>query len=49
MMWEGLCFPFEQIRFTSYLSNHFRAAVRALIAVCEVDSSIVTLLGDKFR
>ncbi len=27
----------------------FRAAVRALIAVCETDSSIVSLLADKFK
>ena len=33
----------------SYPCDHFRAAVRALIAVCEVDSSMVTLLADKFR
>ncbi len=30
-------------------TNSFRGAVRALIAVCETDSSIVSLLADKFK
>lgn len=45
MMLEGT----QEIEEFFHIMISSRAAVRALIAVCETDASVVSLLADKFK